>query len=228
MAGRPEAPILEGDLREPKTFYHNAAYKTSRVAINLEKMKVGPARAPAREDGTRGPPGGGGRQRAAAAAPQRAAAAARSGGRARAARRCRGRCRCSAPRSPPPIPAPPRQRQRQRACGGARAPRAARPVLPCSRRPRPPPTPPPPRPPPPDPEGAPRRLRAAGGRQLHRPLRAGAGRGRRRVCGQAGRAARPPGLAAASSPSPPDPAPNDPRPRRPRALPQPPAPRGRS
>lgn len=40
MANRPTAPILEGDLREPKTFYHNAAYKTSRVAINLEKMKV--------------------------------------------------------------------------------------------------------------------------------------------------------------------------------------------
>lgn len=38
---RPTAPIVEGDLREPKTFYHNAAYKTSRVAINLEKMKVG-------------------------------------------------------------------------------------------------------------------------------------------------------------------------------------------
>jgi hypothetical protein len=37
---RPSAPILEGDLREPKTFYHNAAYKTNRVAINLEKMKV--------------------------------------------------------------------------------------------------------------------------------------------------------------------------------------------
>jgi hypothetical protein len=37
---RPTAPILEGDLKEPKTFYHNAAYKTNRVAINLEKMKV--------------------------------------------------------------------------------------------------------------------------------------------------------------------------------------------
>jgi hypothetical protein len=41
MSTRPEAPIFDGDLREPKTFYHNAAYKTSRVAINLEKMKVG-------------------------------------------------------------------------------------------------------------------------------------------------------------------------------------------
>ncbi|GBF96677.1 hypothetical protein Rsub_09310 [Raphidocelis subcapitata] len=40
MSTRPEAPILDGDLREPKTFYHNAAYKTSRVAINLEKMKL--------------------------------------------------------------------------------------------------------------------------------------------------------------------------------------------
>lgn len=37
---RPTEPILDGDLKEPKTFYHNAAYKTSRVAINLEKMKV--------------------------------------------------------------------------------------------------------------------------------------------------------------------------------------------
>lgn len=37
---RPMEPILEGDLREPKTFYHNAAYRTGRVAINLEKMKV--------------------------------------------------------------------------------------------------------------------------------------------------------------------------------------------
>lgn len=40
MASRPTAPILEGDLREPKTFYHNAAYKTSRMAINLEKKKA--------------------------------------------------------------------------------------------------------------------------------------------------------------------------------------------
>lgn len=39
-ASRPTEPILEGDLKDPKTFYHNAAYKTSRVAINLEKMKV--------------------------------------------------------------------------------------------------------------------------------------------------------------------------------------------
>ena len=53
MAGRPEAPILDGDLREPKTFYHNGAYKTSRVAINLEKMKVGPSRGPAGIGGRR-------------------------------------------------------------------------------------------------------------------------------------------------------------------------------
>ncbi|KIZ03379.1 hypothetical protein MNEG_4583 [Monoraphidium neglectum] len=37
---RPTAPILDGDLKDPKIFYHNAAYKTNRVAINLEKMKV--------------------------------------------------------------------------------------------------------------------------------------------------------------------------------------------
>lgn len=37
---RPTEPILDGDLRDPKIFYHNAAYKTNRVAINLEKMKA--------------------------------------------------------------------------------------------------------------------------------------------------------------------------------------------
>jgi hypothetical protein len=37
---RPTEPILDGDLKDPKVFYHNAAYKTNRVAINLEKMKA--------------------------------------------------------------------------------------------------------------------------------------------------------------------------------------------
>ncbi len=38
---RPLAPILDVDEKQDiKAFYHNAAFKTSRVAINLEKMKV--------------------------------------------------------------------------------------------------------------------------------------------------------------------------------------------
>jgi hypothetical protein len=42
MADRPTAPILDVDERaDVKAFYHNVAYKTNRVAINVEKMKVG-------------------------------------------------------------------------------------------------------------------------------------------------------------------------------------------
>lgn len=38
---RPTAPILGVDeSKDLKAFYHNVAYKTNRVAINLEKMKV--------------------------------------------------------------------------------------------------------------------------------------------------------------------------------------------
>jgi hypothetical protein len=38
---RPTAPIFGVDeSRDLKVFYHNVAYKTNRVAINLEKMKV--------------------------------------------------------------------------------------------------------------------------------------------------------------------------------------------
>lgn len=39
---RPTAPILDvDDSKDLKVFYHNVAYKTNRVVINLEKMKVG-------------------------------------------------------------------------------------------------------------------------------------------------------------------------------------------
>jgi len=38
---RPSAPILDVDeSKDLKVFYHNVAYKTNRVVINLEKMKV--------------------------------------------------------------------------------------------------------------------------------------------------------------------------------------------
>ena len=38
---RPEAPILGVEERKDvKAFYTNAAYRTSRAAINVEKMKV--------------------------------------------------------------------------------------------------------------------------------------------------------------------------------------------
>ncbi|WIA11305.1 hypothetical protein OEZ86_002284 [Tetradesmus obliquus] len=38
---RPTAPILGVDeSKDLKAFYHNVAYKTNRVAINLEKMKI--------------------------------------------------------------------------------------------------------------------------------------------------------------------------------------------
>ncbi|KAF8057776.1 hypothetical protein HT031_005960 [Scenedesmus sp. PABB004] len=38
---RPSAPILDVDERSDlKVFYHNVAYKTNRVAINVEKMKI--------------------------------------------------------------------------------------------------------------------------------------------------------------------------------------------
>ena len=40
-AKRPESPILDVDERKDvKAFYHNVAYKTGRVHINIEKMKV--------------------------------------------------------------------------------------------------------------------------------------------------------------------------------------------
>jgi hypothetical protein len=40
-AKRPEAPILDVDeSKDIKAFYHNVAYKTGRVHINIEKMKV--------------------------------------------------------------------------------------------------------------------------------------------------------------------------------------------
>lgn len=40
-AQRPEAPILDVDeSKDIKAFYHNVAYKTGRVHINIEKMKV--------------------------------------------------------------------------------------------------------------------------------------------------------------------------------------------
>ena len=39
---RPTQPLLDVDeSQDIKAFYHNTAYKTSRVHINLEKMKVG-------------------------------------------------------------------------------------------------------------------------------------------------------------------------------------------
>ncbi|KAI8475042.1 MAG: hypothetical protein J3K34DRAFT_405880 [Monoraphidium minutum] len=38
-ASRPTEPVFP-DGKDPKVFYHNAAYKTNRVAINLEKMKM--------------------------------------------------------------------------------------------------------------------------------------------------------------------------------------------
>jgi hypothetical protein len=38
---RPSAPRFDVDEKDDvKVFYHNVAYKTSRVAINIEKMKV--------------------------------------------------------------------------------------------------------------------------------------------------------------------------------------------
>ncbi|KAF6252197.1 hypothetical protein COO60DRAFT_1554631, partial [Scenedesmus sp. NREL 46B-D3] len=38
---RPTAPIFGVDeSKDLKVFYHNVAYKTNRVAINLEKMKI--------------------------------------------------------------------------------------------------------------------------------------------------------------------------------------------
>lgn len=41
MADRPTAPILDVDEKQDiKVFYHNVAYKTNRVVINVEKMKV--------------------------------------------------------------------------------------------------------------------------------------------------------------------------------------------
>lgn len=39
--GRPTAPIFDVDeSKDVQTFYHNVAYKTNRVVINVEKMKV--------------------------------------------------------------------------------------------------------------------------------------------------------------------------------------------
>lgn len=38
----PAAPIFDVDERKDvKAFYHNVAYKANRMAINVEKMKVG-------------------------------------------------------------------------------------------------------------------------------------------------------------------------------------------
>lgn len=38
---RPTAPIFDVDeAKDLKTYWHNVAYKTNRVVINLEKMKV--------------------------------------------------------------------------------------------------------------------------------------------------------------------------------------------
>eukprot|EP00878_Enallax_costatus_P001771 GHUV01001929.1.p1 GENE.GHUV01001929.1~~GHUV01001929.1.p1 ORF type:complete len:119 (+),score=13.17 GHUV01001929.1:157-513(+) len=39
--GRPTAPVLDvDDSKDVQAFYHNVAYKTNRVAINVEKMKI--------------------------------------------------------------------------------------------------------------------------------------------------------------------------------------------